>query len=269
MTRPTTTRLYAVLAAAAAFVLAGCGGASDTTAKGQSGATTDSTDTGPRSLTVFAAASLQKPFEEIAASFEKQRPGVTVRFGFGGSSGLVAQLIDGAPADVLATANEPTMEKATDAGLTRDPQTFATNTLQIVVPQDNPAAIAALDDLIKPDVKVVLCAPAVPCGAASQSVETAAGIDIRPVSEEQQVTDVLGKVRSGEADAGLVYVTDVASAGGEVKGIDFPEAKDAINTYPIATVHDTAEPTLAADFVTAVTGPEGQKVLQAAGFAAP
>lgn len=223
-----------------------------------------------RTLTVFAAASLQKPFEAIADDFESRNPGVTVKFNFAGSSGLVAQLAEGAPADVLATANEATMTQATDARLTvGTPTTFATNTLQIVVPQDNPAKITSLADLAKPGAKVVLCAPAVPCGAAATSVEKAAGIDIKPVSEEQAVTDVLGKVRSGEADAGLVYVTDVAGAGAEVTGIDFAEAASAINTYPIATLTGATDSAVADDFVGAVTNETGQQILREAGFAAP
>lgn len=263
---------YAVRSAVAAtslLLLAACGG-SDSDAADSPVAQPNSSSTTSRTLTVFAAASLQKSFEQIGDDFERAHPGVTVRFSFGGSSGLVAQLSDGAPADVLATANESTMAKAVaDDLVTGDPAPFVSNTLQIVVPKDNPAGIQSLADLTKPGPKVVLCAPAVPCGAASLSVEKATGIDITPVSEEQAVTDVLGKVRSGEADAGLAYVTDVAAAGDEVTGIDFTEAKSAVNLYPIAPLKGAAHAALAEEFVTATTSAEGQKVLRAAGFAAP
>lgn len=268
---------YAVRAAAvvgALFAVAACGssGSADSGSNDSSTAGSAATqgNSSPRTLTVFAAASLQKPFEAIGKDFEKDHPGVKVRFSFGGSSGLVAQLQEGAPADVLAAANESTMDKAaTDGLVTGTPTPFVSNTLQIVVPKDNPAGIQSLTDLTKSGAKVVLCAPAVPCGAAAVSVEKDAGIDIKPVSEEQSVTDVLGKVRSGEADAGLVYVTDVAGAGTEVTGIDFPEAKAAINVYPIASLKGAADTSLASEFVAAVTGADGQQVLRDAGFAAP
>ena len=260
------TIAYAVRAAAVVAALALVGGCSE----GSATATSSEQEAPSRTLTVFAAASLKTSFEEIGATFEKAHPGVTVRFSFGGSSGLVSQLADGAPADILATANESTMKKVVSDGLvTGEPTPFVSNTLQIVVPRDNPADITSLADLSKPGAKVVLCAPAVPCGAAAISVEKAAGIDITPVSEEQAVTDVRGTVRSGEADAGLVYVTDVRGAGAEVTGLDFAEAESAANIYPIAPLIDAADAGLAGEFVAAVTGAEGQKVLQAAGFAAP
>jgi molybdate transport system substrate-binding protein len=276
--RTSRTIAYAVrssIAVASLVLVAGCGGNGAAESTDTPAAQGSSSQATPRTLTVFAAASLQKSFEEIGRSFEEAHPGVTVRFSFGGSSGLVSQLADGAPADVLATANESTMKKAVTEGLvTGEPTPFVSNTLQIVVPKDNPAGITSLADLTKPGTKVVLCAPAVPCGAAAISVEKAAGIDIKPVSEEQAVTDVLGKVRSGEADAGLVYVTDVrgaqaTGAGDEVLGLDFAEAKSAINIYPIASLKDATDAAMAGEFVTAITCAEGQKVLQAAGFAAP
>ncbi|KRE43865.1 molybdate ABC transporter substrate-binding protein [Knoellia sp. Soil729] len=254
-----------LLLLAACGIGAGADADTNSTARQQSSASTPD-----RTLTVFAAASLQKPFTQIGKDFESAHPGVTVRFSFGGSSGLVTQLSDGAPADVLATANEATMDQATAADLVSgQPTPFVSNTLQIVVPQDNPVGISSLTDLTKPAAKVVVCAPAVPCGAATLAVERAAGIDLKPASEEQSVTDVLGKVRSGQADAGLVYLTDVAGAAGDVKGIDFPEAKAAVNTYPIARLRDARDAALATQFMAAVTGPQGQDVLKAAGFAAP
>lgn len=264
----TAVTAAAAVVATAALVLTGCG--SSSSMPEPLGAEANSQPGSPRTLTVFAAASLQKPFEQIGRTFEGSHPGVTVRFSFGGSSGLVAQLSEGAPADVLATANEQTMTKAVADDLVKGtPTPFASNTLQIVVPAGNPAKVTSLADLTRSGTKVVLCAPAVPCGAASAAVEKAAGIDIRPVSEEQSVTDVLGKVRSGEADAGLVYVTDVAAAGDEVSGIDIPEAASAVNTYPIATLRDAADASLAEQFVEAVTGTQGIDALADAGFSAP
>ena len=146
---------------------------------------------------------------------------------------------------------------------------FATNTLEIAVPPDNPAGVTSFADLSKPGVKLVVCAPQVPCGAAAQKIETATSTTLEPVSEENAVTDVLGKVTSGEADAGLVYVTDVKGAGDTVKGIPFDESKEAVNTYPIAALAASKDVALAGQFVQLVTGTEGQRVLADAGFAKP
>ena len=240
------------------FAVAGCGSDVD----GTEG------DDGPRTLTVYAAASLTKTFEQIGEEFEAGHEGVEVEFSFGGSSDLVAQIQEGAPADVFASADVANMEKLTAEGLEgQEPQDFATNTLQIAVEPDNPLGIAALADVTGKDVKLVICAPEVPCGSAAQKAADAAGIELTPVSEEQSVTDVLGKVTAGEADAGLVYVTDVIGAAGAVLGIDFAEASAAVNTYPITTVEDSDEDDLAADFVELVLGEEGQAILQEAGFA--
>jgi molybdate transport system substrate-binding protein len=196
---------------------------------------------------------------------------VTVRFSFGGSSDLVAQLQQGAPADVFASADADNMDKATaDDLIAGDPVNFATNTLEIAVPPDNPAAVASLEDLAKPGTKVVVCAAEVPCGAAARRVEDDAGVDIQPVSEEQSVTDVLNKVSTGEADAGLVYVTDVQAAGdNKVKGITFPESSSVVNTYPIGPLADSKNKDLAEEFVDLVTGDAGQQILADAGFAKP
>lgn len=221
-------------------------------------------------LTVFAAASLKGSFTEIGDAFEQANPGVTVTFNFAGSSDLVAQIQQGAPADAFASADTKNMDKAVADDLVEGtPTEFATNTLQIATPPGNPAGVDSLDDLAKPDVTVVLCAPEVPCGAAAAGVEKAAGIDITPVSEEQSVTDVLGKVISGEADAGLVYVTDVQGAGAKVDGVTFPESGEVVNSYPIATLTDSTSPEVAKAFADYVMGPKGQAVLAAAGFGTP
>jgi molybdate transport system substrate-binding protein len=220
-------------------------------------------------LTVYAAASLTATFEQIGAEFEGEHEGVDVELNFGGSSDLVAQIQEGAPADVFASADLANMEKLTAEGLEgQQPQDFATNTLQIAVAPDNPLGIASLADVTGKDVKLVICAPEVPCGAAAQKAAEAAGIELTPVSEEQSVTDVLGKVPD-QADAGLVYVTDVIAAAGKVLGIDFPEAAAAVNTYPITTVADSDAGDLAAGFVELVLSESGQAIMQEAGFGPP
>lgn len=238
------------------------------------GSTSDSSDgdaaAEPTTITVFAAASLKGTFTEIGKKFEDANPGVTVAFSFAGSADLVAQISQGAPADVFASADTANMDKATAEDLVAGkPVDFATNTLQIATPPTNPGKVASLEDLADPDVKTVVCAAEVPCGAAAIGLEKAAGVDIDPVSEEQSVTDVLGKVISGEADAGLVYVTDVKGAAGQVTGIEVPEAADVVNTYPVAALSGSKHARLAKEFAAYVAGPEGQAVLAAAGFGQP
>lgn len=250
-----------------AAVVAGC---SSSTTTSPETTTPTSTPVEARTLTVFAAASLKDTFTQLASSFEADNPGVTVSLNFAGSADLVSQITEGAPADVFAAADQKNMTKLTDAGLvTATPEIFATNTLQIAVPTGNPAGITGFADLAQPDLKLVICAAQVPCGAATVKIEEATGITLTPVSEENAVTDVLGKVSSGEADAGLVYVTDVTGSKGAVEGIAFPESSGAVNSYPIAPVAASSNAELAAAFVKLVTGAAGQKVLAAAGFGAP
>jgi len=234
---------------------------------GGSSAAASAPPSGSAPLTVFAAASLKATFTQIGTIFQQENPGSTVTFNFAGSSDLVAQLIAGAPADVFASADTANMTKATDAGLVSGtPLNFATNTLTIVTPPGNPAGITSFADLAKPGVAVVVCAPQVPCGAAAQKIETNTGVTLTPVSEENSVTDVLGKITSGQADAGLVYVTDASGAGDQVTTVSFPESTTVVNTYPIATLTAATQPSMATTFVELVTGPEGQQVLAAAGF---
>lgn len=258
-------RTPALAAATTALLLlaAGCSTAGPVRSSGVSTAAT------PR-LTVFAAASLKTTFTELGTRFEAAHEGTSVVFSFGGSSDLVTQLQQGAPGDVFASADTTKMDKASADGLiTGTPVTFASNTLEIAVPPDNPAQITSFADLTRSGVRVVVCAPQVPCGSATQKVEKAAGADISPVSEENSVTDVLNKVTSGEADAGLVYRTDVQGAGDRVMGIDFPESAEAVNVYPIAVLTRSEDAALAQEFVTLVTGAEGQQVLADAGFGKP
>ena len=253
--RPGIRAAAVLVAAAAAAGLAGCAAPA-----GDAGKT----------LTVFAAASLKGPFTALAHEFEAAHPGTTVTLSFAGSSDLATQISQGAPADVFASADAKNMAKLGDAGLVDgSPRDFATNVLTIAVPPGNPASIASFADLAKPGVKTVICAAQVPCGAATKRLEQETGTTLTPVSEESAVTDVLGKVVSGEADAGLVYVTDVLAAGNKVQEVPFPESAQAVNTYPIAAVRTGRNKDLAATFIEAVTGPDGQRLLRGAGFRTP
>jgi molybdate transport system substrate-binding protein len=247
-------RAIAAFVAAAVLGLSGCGG-------------DDASAAGEGTVTVFAAASLTESFTALEKQFETDNPGVDVRLSYGGSSDLAQQIVNGAPADVFAAASDATMKTVTDAGLTAEaPQIFAKNVLQIATVPGNPKGIATFADLAKPDLNVVVCAPQVPCGAAAEKIEKATGVTLTPVSEEADVKSTLGKVISGDADAGLVYVTDVSSAKGDVQGVSFPEADQAATNYPIAVLKDTPQAELAQQFVDLVTGEAGQNELQAAGF---
>ena len=241
-------------------------------------AATSGCSTGPSStsapkdktVTVFAAASLKKAFTEIGDRFKTDNPGTEVELSFAGSADFVTQLTQGASADVFASADTRNMDKVAQAGLLAgDPVNFATNTLTIAVAHGNPKKITTLKDLAQPGLAVVVCAPQVPCGAATQKVEQAAQVRLLPVSEESQVTDVLNKVETGQADAGLVYVTDVLAAGDRVTGVPFPESAGAVNTYPIAALKQAKSADLARKFVELVTGEAGQKILSADGFGKP
>ena len=253
------TRVLGV--ALGALLLAGCGGG------GQSGGTAPSAAAEGKTLTVLAAASLTETFNGLEKQFETDHPGVDVKLSYSGSSDLAQQIVNGSPADVFAAASDATMKTVTDAGLTAAaPKVFATNVLQIATAPGNPKGIASFDDLAKPDLKVVVCAPQVPCGAAADKIEKATGVTLKPVSEEADVKSTLGKVTSGDADAGLVYITDVQATKGKVQGVDFPEAKQATTNYPVAVLKNAPQAELAQQWVDTVTGEVGQKALQAAGF---
>jgi molybdate transport system substrate-binding protein len=258
--RPTAALASLLLA----LTLAGCAPARD--AGDNDGGTSGSGGT----VTVFAAASLKAAFTELAADFESANPGTKVTLSFAGSSDLVTQITQGAPADVFASADVRNMDKLRDDGLVdAEPRIFASNTLTIAVPPGNPAGITGFRDLARPGVRVVACASQVPCGAAAQAIEHQTGTSLSPVSEESSVTDVLGKVTSGEADAGLVYVTDAMGAGSKVESIRFPEATSAVNRYPISAVKGARSNRAADAFVDLVLGSQGQEVLGRAGFGRP
>lgn len=254
----------AALATVIGFAVAGCSSSDDAS----SSSATSGADGGK--LVVFAAASLKKSFTEIGEQFKTDNPGSSIEFNFAGSSDLVTQLTQGAPADVFASADSKNMDKAAAADLLAgEAVNFASNTLTIVTAPGNPRKVTSFKDLAQAGLSVVVCAPQVPCGSAAEKVEKATGVQLNPVSEESQVTDVLNKVTTGQADAGLVYVTDAQGAGDKVTAVPFPESADAVNTYPIAVLTQSKDPDLAGKFVDLVTGEAGQKVLSAAGFAKP
>lgn len=222
-----------------------------------------------QTLTVLAAASLRDVFAELAEGFEAEHDGVTVALSFAGSADLADQLLAGSPGDVFASADTKNMDRVVEGGDATDPVVFATNTLTVVVPAGNPGGVTSFADLSREDLKVVVCAAEVPCGSATAKVEAAAGTTVHRVSEEASVTDVLAKVTAGEADAGLVYVTDATLAGDDVEVIDVPETKTVVNTYPIAVTSGAADTALAQEWLDLVTGPVGQAALAKAGFGAP
>ncbi|WP_298181097.1 molybdate ABC transporter substrate-binding protein [Saccharomonospora sp.] len=224
---------------------------------------------GDRVLTVFAAASLTDVLPELERRFEKTHEDVDVRLHFAGSAQLAQQIAEGAPADVFAAADAETMARLDRDDLLDGPATpFATNTLTIAVPEGNPAGVTGLADLADPALTVVVCAPSVPCGAATRHVERLAGVTLRPASEEADVRSVLTKVETGEADAGLVYVTDVAAASRGVEQVRFPEAAEAVNTYPVGIPVDAAHKDLARQFRDLLLSDEGRRLLKEAGFGA-
>jgi molybdate transport system substrate-binding protein len=221
-------------------------------------------------LKVLAAASLTDVFQQLATTFQQANPGVHVTFEFGGSSTLAQQIVAKIPADVFAAASDATMKTVADAGdAVGTPALFVRNVLEIAVPPNNPGNVTSLADLGKSSLKVVVCAVAVPCGAAAQKVFTAANLTPTIASYEQDVRGVLTKVEAGEADAGLVYQTDVKSAGDKVKGIDFAEASTAINNYPIAALAGAPNASAAAAWVAFITGPQARQAFLDAGFQVP
>ncbi len=240
----------ATVALVALAVLSGCGGDA-------SGSNGDEV-----TLDVLAASSLTESFETLARDFEADNPGVTVRLSFGSSAALAQQVTEGAPADVLATADLPSMALAGDdvAGTTE----FASNDLVLVTPADDPGGVSSLDDLA--GAQYVTCVESAPCGALAEQVLTDAGVTAEPVSREADVKAVLAKVTSGEVDAGFVYVTDAVAADDAVRRVDVPGAADLPARYAVATVTDASEPELAQAWVDLVLGEDGQQALAGAGF---
>ena len=255
-----------------AVCLAACGGSASnsstgTTTGAASAGASGGTGKANGKVTVLAAASLQKAFEEIEKTVEKDNPGLDVTFDFQGSQDLVASLAGGDSADVLATANNSTMKTAADQKLVGNQTEFATNVLTLIVPKGNPKRITGLDSSLD-GANLVICAPEVPCGEATKKLAEAQGITLKPVSEEQKVTDVRGKVESGEADAGIVYTTDAAAAKDKADKIDIPDG-GVVNHYPIAQTAKPENPAGAQAFIDAVTGKAGQEILAKHGFGKP
>lgn len=261
------------VSAAALLTLSACS-SSDSDSSPKSGSSASASDSASGKLsgdvTVFAAASLKESFTALGKQFEKEHPGTKVTFSFGGSDSLAASITGGAPADVFASASPKTMKIVTDAGdASGTPATFVRNELEIATLPGNPDKIASLGDLTKSGLKVVLCDKEVPCGAAAQKALDASRLKLTPVSYEQDVKAALTKVELKEADAAVVYKTDVHAAGDKVEGVEFPESADAINDYPIALLKDTQNAEAAKAFIALVQSAEGQKVLTAAGFLKP
>ncbi|MEU3612149.1 molybdate ABC transporter substrate-binding protein [Streptomyces sp. NPDC006872] len=271
-TRRTRRTLQAAAAGAAALLALSACSSSDDSASTTSGSSASASSSPKLSgtVTVFAAASLKESFTALGAAFEKANPGTKVTFNFGGSDTLAASITGGAPADVFASASPKTMAIVTDAkDNATEPATFVRNQLEIATLPGNPDKIASLKDLTKSGLKVVLCDKTVPCGAAAQKALDAGKLKLTPVSYEQDVKAALTKVELKEADAAVVYKTDVHAAGDKVEGVDFPESADAINEYPITLLKDAPNAEAAKAFIALVQSAEGQQVLTEAGFLKP
>lgn len=252
-------RALTALSLALVLPLAACGG--DDTGGDATGAAS-----GGGELTVLAASSLTDVFDELAGPFEEEHD-ADVTFSFGSSTDLAEQAADGAPGDVLATADEASMGIAEDAGVAGDVQAFATNVLTIVVPKGNPAGIESLDDL--DGATWVRCADEVPCGKVALAVLDDNGVTAEPASLEEDVRSTLDKVVSGEADAGLVYATDAVAAADEVDAIEIPGADAELTSYYAAALEQAGDSDLAADWVAWTTSDEGRSILRDAGFGTP
>lgn len=256
--------------AAALLALSACSSSGDSSSSGSGSSAPASSDELSGTVTVFAAASLKESFTTLGEQFEKQHPGTEVTFNFGGSDSLAAGITGGAPADVFAAASTRTMEVVTDAGnADGTPATFVRNELEIATLPGNPDGISSLKDLTASGLKVVLCDKEVPCGAAAQKALEASGLEVTPVSYEQDVKSALTKVELKEADAAVVYKTDVHAAGDKVEGVEFPESAEAVNDYPITLLKDAPNAQAAQAFMALVQSAEGRKVLTEAGFLEP
>lgn len=257
MTMPTLTRL-AIASFAAGLVATAC--------SSETNENKDTTDGGiSGTITVLAAASLTETFTKIKSQFEDEHPGTTIEFSFGASSDLATQIEQGSPGDVFASASTKTMDQIGDTALAAT--NFATNTMEIATPPGNPAGITSIADLAKGDVKVAVCDFEVPCGTVAKQVFDNAKIAVDPTANEQDVKSTLAVVESGEVDAGVVYVTDVAAAGDKVDGVEIPDDTNATTTYPISVLKDAGNTDLALAFVDYVLSDAGQQVLQDAAFA--
>jgi molybdate transport system substrate-binding protein len=263
--------------AALAAALAACSSSSATTAAapgttpaGTAAAGTTAAAKLSGTVVVFAATSLTEAFDKIGAQFQQANPGVTVKFNYNGSSSLATQITQGAPADVFASASPTNMTTVTDQKLaSATPEIFTRNQGEIMVDAGNPDHITSVANLANSALKVVTCAPQVPCGALASQIFKNAGVSVKPVSQEQNVGGVVTKVTLGEADAGIVYVTDVKANGSKTTGVAIPANQNQITSYPIAEIKGAPNPTASAAFISYVLGPEGQQVLKSFGFMPP
>jgi molybdate transport system substrate-binding protein len=254
------------LLVAMALVVAGCGGSSGSSS-GSSGGSSATSSGG--TLNVFAAASLTNAFDALGKTYEQQNPGWTVRLNYDGSDILAAQIEQGVPTDVYAAASPKYPEQLQGENLLGDTTNFATNTLVLIVPADNPKNITSVNDLTKDNAKLVIGDESVPIGSYTRDVLDGLGInidDLNVVSQEQKVTDISAKVSLGEADAGFVYVTDAQAAGDKVKSIDLPADANATATYPIGILTDSKNQEAAQRWIDLVMSSDGQQVLQSFGF---
>ena len=219
-------------------------------------------------ITVLAASSLTQAFTDLGKQF-RDKTSTEVKFDFAASSTLARQIADGAAADVFASAAEKDMDGLVAKKLVKAPKDFASNTLEIAVPKDNPKHIASLTDLGKAGTTVVLCASTVPCGRLADTVLGRAKVTVSHPSREDNVKAVLSKISLGEADAGIVYVSDITSAPSSVRGIPIPAASNAVTTYPIAVLSNAHQPSEASDFVSFVLSATGRSTLKRYGFTTP
>jgi len=247
-----------------AAVLAGACGDSDQKRASTPPTTGASALTGQ--LTVFAAASLTESFDAEKAALHTRAPSLDLQYSYAGSQALVQQITEGAPADVFASADEKNMQKLVDAGLVEAPQTFARNKLEIVVAPGNPKKVQGLRDLARPDLIVVLADPSVPVGTYARQALDNAGVTVKPKSLELDVKATLAKVTSGEADAAIVYASDVKAAGVKAAGVPIPDDLNVIATYPIAVVKASKHRAAAEAFVREIRSVSGQAILRAHGF---
>lgn len=260
-----------VLSLALLLAGAGCGSSSKkstatTAPTTSSGAGSPSTAKATGSLKVFAAASLTESFNDEQTKLKTSDPGLSVTYSFAGSGALVTQIQQGAPADVIATADTSSMKKLTDGGLVETPATFAKNKLEILVEPGNPKGIKTLADLGRSDIKLVLEDATVPAGKYSAKALKTAGVTVHPVSREADVKSAVAKVTSGEADATVVYVSDVKAAGSKGTGVPIPDTQNVVAEYPIAIVRASKNHAGAAAFVDAIVEGSGQQALKAHGF---
>jgi molybdate transport system substrate-binding protein len=241
-----------------------------TTAAATTEAPTTTTPGVEGDITVFAAASLTESFTEVGEAFTATNPDAKVTFSFDASSALVQQITEGAPANVFASADVANMDKLTGAGLDgTEPVIFATNLLTIIVQPDNPKGITGVADLANPDITTVICAPEVPCGRYADEIFTKAEVSVTPVSLEQNVRGVVTKVSAGEADSGIVYVTDVIAAGDDAAMVEIPADINVLAEYPIAAVKDSSSPEVSRAFIDFLLSTDGQAIMADHGFGAP